>query len=43
MLARVLVKFFYKKSYAKTFLLEDINDEEYREYISKFMNRTWDT
>lgn len=42
-LARVLVKLFYKKGYTKTFLLEDIADEEYREYISKLMNRTWDT
>jgi len=41
----VLRLLFKKKThihYKLTYLLEDINDEEYGYNISKLMNRTWD-
>ena len=40
-LARPIVSLFYKKGWEKTFLLEDLLDEENVEFISKQMNRVW--
>jgi len=39
---RLLFKVGTYDHYRLTYLLEDINEEEYRYSISKLLNRTWD-